>query len=232
MPPDTHNDPPISSLTDPRAIQIMSTEHWSLLSARSLAYNEAFTRGGMFLTFLSMSFVALALVASAMSFNGDFLAIAAILLAFDLVIGLGTYGRVVAANQDDYRALHGMARIRHGYTQMAPMLAPYFTTSVNDDEPGVLLSYGSPATTKTGQFTYALTTSAGMIALIVSLLAGVLAHVVVLLAGLPVAVGFVVGAVAIIAVFVALALFTAHYLRTEQARLSVLFPSDAAAAQD
>jgi hypothetical protein len=232
MPPDTEIDPPISSLTDPRAIQIMSTEHWSLLSARSLAYNEAFTRGGMFLTFLSMSFVALALVASAMSFNGDFLAIAGILLAFDLVIGLGTYGRIIAANHDDYRALHGMARIRHGYTQMAPMLAPYFTTSVNDDEPGVLLSYGSPATTRTGQFTYALTTSAGMIALIVSLLAGVLAHVVVLMAGLPAALGFIVGAVVIAAVFIALAMFTAQYFRSEQARLSVLFPSEAAAAQE
>jgi hypothetical protein len=231
MPSDTPNDPPISSLTDPRAIQIMSTEHWSLLSARSLAYNEAFTRGGMFLTFLSMSFVALALVASAMSFNGDFLAIAAILLAFDLVIGLGTYGRIIAANHDDYRALHGMARIRHSYTQMAPMLAPYFTTSVNDDVAGVLVSYGSPATTRTGQLTYALTTSSGMIALIVALLAGVLAHVVVLLAGLPVALGFVVGAVVIVAVFVALAIFTAQYFRTEQARLAVMFPTEAGAQE-
>jgi hypothetical protein len=232
MPSDTENDPPISSLTDPRAIQIMSTEHWSLLSARSLAYNEAFTRGGMFLTFLSMSFVALALVASAMSFDGDFLAIAGILLAFDLVIGLGTYGRIIAANHDDYRALYGMARIRHGYTQMAPMLAPYFTTSVNDDVAGVLVSYGSPALTGIGQATYALTTSSGMIALIVSMLAGVLAHVVALIVGLPVAVGFVVGAVVIVAVFAALAMFTWRYFRNEQARLSVLFPSDAPVAQE
>jgi hypothetical protein len=225
MPSDTPNDPPISSLTDPRAIQIMSTEHWSLLSARSLAYNEAFTRGGMFLTFLSMSFVALALVASAMSFSADFLAIAGILLAFDLVIGLGTYGRIIAANHDDYRALHGMARIRHAYTEVAPILAPYFTSSVNDDVKGVLVSYGSPATTRTGQLTYALTTSSGMIALIVALLAGVLAHVVVLLVGLPVALGFVVGAVVIVGVFGGLGMFTSQYFRTEQGRLPVLFPT-------
>lgn len=55
--PMTNESAPITSLTDQRAIQILSTEHWSLLSARSLAYNEAFTRGGMFLAFLSMSFV-------------------------------------------------------------------------------------------------------------------------------------------------------------------------------
>ena len=29
---------PITSLDDPRAIQILSTEHWSVLTARSLAY--------------------------------------------------------------------------------------------------------------------------------------------------------------------------------------------------
>ena len=60
---------PITSLEDPRVIQILSTEHWSLLSARGLAFNEAFIRGGMFLTFLSTSFVALALLAQAMTFG-------------------------------------------------------------------------------------------------------------------------------------------------------------------
>src|SRR6476620_669720 len=60
---------PITALPDPRVITILSTEHWSLLSARGLAYNEAFVRGGMFLTFLSMSFVALALLAQAMAYG-------------------------------------------------------------------------------------------------------------------------------------------------------------------
>lgn len=43
---------PIASIDDPRAIQLLATEHWSLLSARVLAYNEAFVRAGIFLTFL------------------------------------------------------------------------------------------------------------------------------------------------------------------------------------
>ena len=69
-----HTSPvsPITSLDDPRAIQILSTEHWSVLTARSLAYNEAFMRAGMFLTFLSTSFIALALLAEAMSFSRSF----------------------------------------------------------------------------------------------------------------------------------------------------------------
>ena len=49
-------------LADPRALQILSTEHWSLLTARSLVYNESFSRGAMFLTFLSASLVALGFI--------------------------------------------------------------------------------------------------------------------------------------------------------------------------
>jgi hypothetical protein len=50
---------------EPGALQILISEHASLSSARSLAYNEAFTRGDMFLGFLSMSLVALALISQA-----------------------------------------------------------------------------------------------------------------------------------------------------------------------
>ncbi len=66
----------LPSLDDPRVVQILGTEHTSLLSARSLAYNEAFVRAGMFLTFLSTSFIALALLADAMSFSRQFLTVA------------------------------------------------------------------------------------------------------------------------------------------------------------
>ena len=97
----------------------------------------------MFLTFLSMSFVALALFSSAMSFGSDFLTVAAVVLAFDVVLGLATYGRIAAANVDDLRALHGMARVRHAYTQIAPMVEPYFTTATHDDLDSVLTAYGT-----------------------------------------------------------------------------------------
>ena len=164
-------------------IQILSTEHWSLLGARSLAYNEAFIRGGMFLTFLSMSFVALALLAQGMSFGSQFLTIAAVVLAFDFVIGLATYGRIGGANVDDLRAVHGMARIRHAYTQIAPITKPYFTSPTHDDVASVISTYGTGPDTGLGLFLYAITTSGGMIGLIVSMVGGVLAAVLGLLIG-------------------------------------------------
>jgi hypothetical protein len=66
-------DPDAGLVEDPRSLTIQTTEHWSLLSARALAYNESFTRANMFLTFVSMSFVALALHAQATGFNQAFL---------------------------------------------------------------------------------------------------------------------------------------------------------------
>ena len=152
MPDDVpRTDPePVRSLHDPRAIQILSAEHFSLLSARSLAYTEAFTRGGMFLAFLSMSFVALALLANSLPGGRDLLLIAALVLTFDLVVGVMTYGRILGANYEDYRAVHGMARIRHGYGEIAPILLPYFTDATHDDLAGVMVSYGSPPTRGAG----------------------------------------------------------------------------------
>ena len=216
---------PITSLDDPRVIQILSTEHWSLLGARSLAYNEAFIRGGMFLTFLSMSFVALALLAQGMSFGDQFLAIAAVVLAFDFVIGIATYGRIGGANVDDLRAVHGMARIRHAYTQIAPITTPYFTTATYDDVDSVLSAYGTGPDTGPSMFFYAVSTSGGMIGLIVSMVGGVLAAVLGLLIGLPGDLAVWIGIGGGLIVFVAILVLTLGSVPRHQERLGTLFPA-------
>ena len=216
---------PITSLHDPRAIQILSTEHWSQLTNRSLAYNEAFVRGGMFLTFMSMSFVALALLAQGMSFGDSFLTVAAVVLAFDLVIGLATYGRIAGANVDDLRALHGMARIRHGYTEIAPIVAPYLTAATHDDIDSVLTAYGTMPTTALGTAWYALTTSGGMIGLIVSMVGGVLAAVLALLIGVSGGLPVLIGVFGFLVVFGLLVVVTFGSVERHQDELTVLFPA-------
>lgn len=216
---------PVSDLTDPRAITLLTTEHWSLLSARSLAYNEAFTRGGMFLTFLSTSFVALALFSSAMSFGSDFLTVAAVVLAFDFVIGLATYGRITGANVDDLRAVHGMARIRHSYTQIAPIVEPYFTTATHDDIESVLTAYGGSSSSNVGSLVYALTTSGGMIGLIVSMVGGVFAAVIGLLLGVPGGLAVWIGVAGGVLVFVVLVIVTFGGVTRNQETLTATFPA-------
>ena len=216
---------PVTSIHDPRALQILSTEHWSLLSARSLAYNEAFVRGGMFLTFLSMSFVALALLAQAMAFDSQFLTVAAIVLAFDLVIGLLTYGRITGANVDDLRAVHGMARIRHGYAEIAPMVTPYFTSPTHDDIESILATYGSPSSSGMGTVLYALTTSGGMIGLITAMVGGVLAAVLALLAGVPGGLTIWIGLAGGVVITALLYVVTSGAVVRHQEQLGALFPA-------
>lgn len=176
---------PQGQLDDPRALQILTTEHWSLLSARSLVYNEAFSRAGMFLAFLSMSFVAIGLAGPAMSFSRSFLSLTAILLFFDVVVGLATLGRLVDARDDDLRAIQGMNRIRHGYVEIVPAVAPYLIASVHDDLPGILATYGGDDRRGLTALLHGLTTTPGMVGLIVSLVAAALASVIVLAADGP-----------------------------------------------
>lgn len=216
---------PVVSIHDPRALQILATEHSSLLSTRALAYNESFTRGGMFLTFLSLSFVALALVAQAIPVDRDFLIVAAIVLAFDFVVGLTTFGRIVATSHEDYLAVQGMARIRHGYGEIAPVVLPYFITGVHDDLTGVMVSYGSPSTKGASAVLYQLTTSAGMINLIVSMVGAVLALVIALILGASAQAAFGVATVTVVVVFVALGAAMIGYYFRVQASIQVLFPT-------
>jgi len=193
-----------SPLADPRALTILTTEHWSLLSARSLVYNEAFARTGMFLTFLSASLVALALVAQGMGFDRDFLLLAAVILAFDLFIGLATLGRVSSASNEDLRSIAGMNRIRNAYLEVAPGLAPYFIASRFDDVPGVLATYGEAADEppdRLGSFLHGLTTTNGMVAVITTAIGGILGAVVALLAGLPPGTAIALGVITFVVMF-------------------------------
>ncbi len=190
-------------LDDHRALQILSTEHWSLLTARSLAYNEAFSRAGMFLSFLSATLVVIGLMVASNVFTEAVLPVVALLLAVDLFIGLATIGRLTNASDEEFRALRGMNRIRHAYAEMVPGIERYFVTSIHDDYKGVLSNFGNPESGPWLGFIHGITTAIGMLMIIVCVLFGALLAVVA--AGLgsstPVAIGLgVAGFVVLFAV--------------------------------
>ena len=120
-------------------VQILATEHWSLLATRQLAWTEAFTRASLFLTVLSAAVVALALVAQT---GEDFTLFAVVLLPVVLLLGIATFFRLGQINEEDGRLLLGMNRLRRGYLDIAPDLEPYFVTSGYDDVAGLLVTRG------------------------------------------------------------------------------------------
>jgi hypothetical protein len=163
-----------SPVDDPRALTILTTEHWSLLSARSLVYNEAFSRAGMFLSFLAATLVALGLMSGAMGFSTQFLGIVVLVLGLDLFIGLATMGRVSTATSEDIRFLQGMNRLRHAYHEAVPGLDPYFITGHHDDILGIFAGYGADVQARTWRsVVHGFTTVVGMLGVINAALTGV-----------------------------------------------------------
>ena len=126
-------------------LQILSTEHWSLLASRSLAWNESFSRAGMFLAALSGAIVALALVAQATDFGDGFLLTALVILPVVLFVGTATVVRLGDSNYHDAICIIGMNRIRHAYLELAPELEPYFVMGSHDDMRGVGITDGDAA---------------------------------------------------------------------------------------
>jgi hypothetical protein len=131
---------PAIELAGPHALQILMTEHWSLLAARSLVYTEAMSRTSIFVAALGASVVALALVAQATEFGDGFVAFALVLLPVVYFLGLVTFVRLSQVNLEDATWIQGMNRIRNAYLQLAPELEPYFVTSRYDDDLGILQS--------------------------------------------------------------------------------------------
>jgi hypothetical protein len=190
--------------------QLLATEHWSLLATRSLSWNEAFARAGMFLTLLSGAIVALALVAQATSFGEGFVLFAVMILPVVLFIGLATYVRLLEINNEDYVWVRGMNRLRGAYIEIDPGLAKYFVTGTTEDAEGIFRTFGSmpdaPGNMDTGFF-HAFVTTPTTIGFVDAMLAAVLAAIVAiqLHAAMPAASG--IGMAVFLVTFLALGLF-------------------------
>src|SRR4029077_9877296 len=180
------------------ALQILATEHWSLLATRSLTLTESLGRVSMFLGVLSGAVIALALIAQADRFGPTFIAIAIFMLAIVFFVGVATVRRLMMLNFDDFRWVVGMNRLRHKYLELHPELEPNFITSQYDDLPGALETLGlSPASAPTlGTVFHGAVTLPGMVSVIVAAVGAAIAGLAAVGFGGPTLVVVVVGALA------------------------------------
>jgi hypothetical protein len=155
--------------------QFLATEHWSLLATRSMTWQEIFSRTGTYLTVLSASVVALSLVANATGFGPEFNTFALLVLPVALLVGIGTFFRLVEADIEDTWLIIGMNRLRHAYVELAPELEPYLVASHHDDLPGVLKTYSFRS--RVG-ITHWLSGSPVIVGIINAVVTGVLAAVI------------------------------------------------------
>jgi len=174
--PEPHNEQASKKgLDDPRAVDILTAEHWSLLSTRTVGYQEMFGRATIFIGVLSGTVIGLALIAQATQFGRETLLFAAVLFAVCLFIGLVTFIRCVAINFEDARWVAGMALLRRAYLKIVPELEPFFVASHDPDADTRSLGYGSRQRLRT--LLNSLTTTSSVVAALNSVLAGSLASV-------------------------------------------------------
>jgi hypothetical protein len=168
-------------------LQILATEHWSLLATRSLTYTESLGRVNMFLAILTGAVISLALVAQADRFGPTFIAVAIFMLSVVLFAGVATVGRLMMLNRDDYRWVIGMNRLRRAYIDLHPELEPHFVTSPYDDLPGALQTLGIDlrGAQRLGSLFHGLQTLPGMLSVIVASVAGAIGALVGYAIGIP-----------------------------------------------
>lgn len=202
------------------AIQILATEHWSLLATRSMTWNEVFSRASMFVTVLSAAMVALALVAQVTAFGPEFRVFALLVLPIVLLVGLSTVIRLGDANAEDSGLVVGMNRLRHAYLELAPELERYFITAHHDDEAGILRTYGH----RRMRFSHLLAGTPNVVAAINSVLAGVLAALIADTLGASDALDLIVGVASAFAAAAGHMLFAVRSIARVRRAHQPLFP--------
>src|SRR4029453_1756099 len=123
MPTDPHLD-----VSEAVRVQILATEHWSLLATRNITYGAIYSRATIFLTVVSAAVVALALAAEATEFGDRFYVFALLVLPLSFFIGGGTSPRPVAPRTGAFWPRSALNRLRPAYLETAPGLEPYFVT--------------------------------------------------------------------------------------------------------
>src|SRR5919109_4239783 len=175
------------------AAALLATEHWSLLSARSLIWNEAQNRVTVFLTVLSASIVALALLADATGFGDETTTLALVLLPVVFLLGVAAYARLVQINTEEFQLVLAMNRLRRAYLTLEPGLERYLTTSPHDDEQGVFATYMVAGSTRKAAWIFFFVNTPTIVATVDAALAAAIAVLGLQAAELPLAVTVAAG---------------------------------------
>jgi hypothetical protein len=149
-------------------MQALTTEHFTLQTARAVAVNEGNGRTTLYVGALSSTLVALALVAQRSPLGEVFFVVALTILPAVFFLGLVTYVRVLQSSIEDIVYARAINRIRHYYTEIDPSQAHYFLLSGRDDVRGALANMAIRDT-----WTQLLFTMPSAVAVINGLLGGV-----------------------------------------------------------
>lgn len=129
-------------VNQPQAAQFMTTEHFTLQTARAAVIAEANGRSQLFLGAVSSTVVALAFIGQVSQLGEAFFIFAFVLFPSLYFLGFVTFIRVLQTAIEDMSYARGINRIRHYYVDQAPQLRDYFILSIHDDMSGMQQNMG------------------------------------------------------------------------------------------
>lgn len=139
------------------AVSFMTTEHFTLQTARSMTTSEANGRSALYLSTLSSALVALGFVAQTSAFGQAFGLFALLVLPPIAFLGVITFQRAIQSGMEDVFYAQGLVRIRSLYVELVPEMQPYFIQSTDERIGGVM-----PAAISSGRWQLVLTVGAAI----------------------------------------------------------------------
>jgi hypothetical protein len=192
---------------------LLATEHWSLLAARSLIWNEAQSRATIFMTVLSASIIALALSADATGFGAKTTTLALVVLPVVLLLGIAAYVRLVQINAEEFQLVLAMNRLRRAYLALEPGMERYLSTGYHDDQRGVFATYMVDRPSQRSLWTHFLVNTPNIVATVDAALAAIIAVLGLSAVGAPQAVAAAGGVATFLLVWAALYVLQRQSLR-------------------
>jgi hypothetical protein len=212
----------VAAEPDPQQLlTALTTEHFTLQSARSQTVSETGSRASLYLFSVSSALVALGFIGQISTVGDTFKVFALTALPTLYVLGLFTFVRLVQSVAEDFEYGRAINRIRHHYLELAGDKANLFVMSAHDDAAGVLANMGIRRSAWQVYFT-----TPSMVAVINSVVGGSASAIAVgAIADPPLGIAAGVGGVVAIVSLAALRRFETRYLQAGFGELEILFPS-------
>jgi hypothetical protein len=135
--------------TDPQAppdrqalLTVLTTEHFTLQSARGSTVSESSARAALYIGAVSSGLVALGFFSQGSSDSYALHIFTLVLLPTLYALGMFTFVRLVESSIEDIFYGRAISRIRHYYLQLAGAESRYIMLGAHDDPLGVLANMG------------------------------------------------------------------------------------------
>jgi hypothetical protein len=209
-------------------LQALTTEHFTLQTARSATIADSNGRSALYLATVSSAVVALAFIGQLAHTGQAFFLFALALLPALVLLGILTYLRLVQTAIEDLFYARAINRIRRHYLDLDPEAGRWFVLCGFDDPTGVLTAMGLASPGARHSHGHLLSHTASMVAVVTSIIAGVgvaLAANAVGAGRLPVAASAALGVLVTVAATAAFGWHQVRRWRAAEASVPSLFPS-------